>query len=193
MRQAQLASELNRPQRMNSDKFLLWLIMASVVMVFAALTSAYIVKRAEGGWDNFPIPSIFYLSTLIMLLSSGTMHWAVTNARNNEINRLRLGVSVTAILGIAFLGMQIVGWSDLIQLDVYFSGGNVAGSFFYVITVLHWLHIVAGLIFLAVALIQAFKFKIHSKSMNLIEMCATFWHFLDGLWIYLFLFLLFLR
>lgn len=193
MRQAQIARELNRPQRMDSSKFLMWLIMASVVMVFAALTSAYIVKRAEGGWDSFPIPSIFYISTLVMFASSATMHWAVLNARNNEIKTLRLAITLTTVLGFAFLAMQIIGWSALINIDVYFAGGNVAGSFFYVITVLHWVHIIAGIIFLTVALIKSFQYQIHSKSMNLLEMCASFWHFLDGLWIYLFIFLLLLR
>ena len=186
----EFTNELERPMRMNPKKFALWLFMVSIVMLFAALTSAYIVRQAEGNWDVFEMPSIFYASTVIIFISSATMHWAVLSARRNDLSKLKLGISITAVLGMVFLVMQVLGWGDLVDISVYFVG-NPSGSFLYVLTGLHGLHLVSGVIFLAIMLVAAFQYKVHSKQMVKIEMCATYWHFLDGLWLYLFFFLLF--
>jgi cytochrome c oxidase subunit 3 len=193
MRQAQLERELRRPQRMDTNKFMLWLIMASVAMIFAALTSAYIVKRSEGGWDSFQIPTLFFISTLVILASSATMHWALLSARRDELGQLKIAISITAVLGVAFMVLQFVGYFELNAISVYMTGSNVSGSFFVIIAGAHWTHIIAGVIFLLVVFVRTYQFKVHAKSLNLIEMCAVFWHFLDGLWLYLFLFMLVLR
>lgn len=186
----EFVSEMEKPMRMNPKKFALWLFMVSVVMLFAALTSAYIVRQAEGNWDVFEMPSIFYASTVVIFISSATMHWAVINARNNDLAKLKISISITALLGMAFLVMQFIGWGDLVDINVYFVG-NPSGSFLYVLTGLHGAHLISGVIFLAIMLIAAFQYKVHSKQMVKIEMCATYWHFLDALWVYLFFFLLF--
>jgi cytochrome c oxidase subunit 3 len=188
--QSEILEEMDKPMRMHPHKFALWLFMVTVVMLFAALTSAYIVRQAEGNWDIFELPRIFYFSTLVIFLSSATMQWSVNSARRDDLPQLRLGISITAVLGAAFLVMQFMGWQALVDINVYFVG-NPSGSFLYVLTGLHGVHLVSGVIFLLAMLYAAFTYKVHSKRMVRIEMCATYWHFLDGLWLYLFFFLLF--
>jgi cytochrome c oxidase subunit 3 len=85
--------------------------------------------------------------------------------------------------------MQFQGWKELVAMNVYFVG-NPSGSFFYVFTGLHGFHLISGLIVLLVALFASFRLKVHAKNLNQIAICATYWHFLDILWVYLFFFLL---
>ncbi|MGB0522161.1 MAG: cytochrome c oxidase subunit 3 [Flammeovirgaceae bacterium] len=185
-----LVNEMKKPTRMHPKKFVLWLFMVSIVMIFASLTSAYIVRQAEGNWELFELPSIFYYSSAIIFLSSVAMHWALACARNNNIPTLRLAISITTVLGLTFLIMQYLGWQELQSMGIFFEG-NVSGAFLYVLTGVHAAHLVTGVIFLVIMLVAAFQYKVHSKQMLKLEMCATYWHFLDGLWIYLFFFLLF--
>ena len=174
---------------MHPKKFALWLFIVTVVMIFAALTSAYIVRQSEGNWLEFSLPQSLYITSGIIFLSSVSMQWAYAAARKDNLNSLRVGMLITAVLGIAFLVGQLLSWEDLVAMDVYFVG-NPAGSFIYVLTGLHAVHLVSGVIFLILVTINVFRYKVHSKNMDQIEMCATYWHFLDGLWLYLFLFLL---
>lgn len=174
---------------MHPKKFALWLFIVTVVMIFAALTSAYIVRQSEGNWLEFDLPQTLYITSGIIFLSSITMQWSYAAARRDNIKALRIAMLITAILGVAFLAGQLMSWEDLVAMDVYFVG-NPAGSFLYVLTGLHAVHLVSGVIFLILVTINAFRYKVHSKSMDQIEMCTTYWHFLDGLWLYLFLFLL---
>ncbi|MDF9796919.1 cytochrome c oxidase subunit 3 [Catalinimonas alkaloidigena] len=174
---------------MHPKKFALWLFIVTVVMIFAALTSAYIVRQSEGNWLDFELPQRLYITSAIIFLSSISMHWAYASARKDNLGSLKVSMSLTAILGLAFLVGQVLSWQDMVAMDVYFVG-NPAGSFLYVLTGLHGLHILSGVIFLLVVLVNAFRYKVHAKSMDQIEMCATYWHFLDGLWLYLFIFLL---
>lgn len=178
-----------RPLSMHPQKFAMWLFIVSVVMIFAALTSAYIVRQAEGDFLVFSMPTIFYISTLVILLSSASIHWAYVAAKNDNLEQVKIGMAVTSILGLCFLVLQILGWQDLVAIDVYFVG-NPGGSFVYVLSGLHGFHIVSGVIFLLVVLYRTFKYKVHSKNMATMDMCVTYWHFLDGLWVYLFVFLL---
>jgi cytochrome c oxidase subunit III len=175
---------------MNPKKFLLWLGIVSIIMMFAAFTSAYLVRRAEGNWLEFSIPPIFTYSTVVLLLSSITMHLSYWAAKKDFFLLLRTAISITFVLGIVFLVMQYLGWIDLVKSNVHFVG-NPSGSFFYVLSGLHGLHIVSALIVLIFALVAAFNLNIHAKRLNQIEMCMTYWHFLDILWLYLFVFLLY--
>ena len=177
------------PLSMHPQKFALWLFIVSVVMIFASLTSAYIVREADGNWLEFDMPSLFYINTAIILLSSLTMHWSYLSAKNNNINNIKIGLLITMGLGIAFLIGQYYAWLQLDRMDVYFEG-NPSGSFVYVLSGLHGIHIVSAIVFAFVVLINTLQYKIHSKNMIRIEMLSTFWHFLDFLWVYLFLFLL---
>lgn len=178
-----------QPIAMHPKKFALWLFIVTVVMIFAALTSAYIVRQSEGNWLEFDLPEIFWYSSGIIVLSSLTFHWAYISAKNDNLQNLRIGMVITFLLGIIFLVSQWHGWAALVERDVYFVG-NPAGSFLYVFTGLHGLHLVSGVIFLIIVLISSFRYKVHSKQLASLEMCVTFWHFLGGLWLYLFMFLL---
>lgn len=174
---------------MHPKKFALWLFIVTVVMIFAALTSAYIVRQSEGNWLDFELPQRLYITSAIIFLSSISMHWAYVSAKKDNLGSLKISMGITAILGLAFLVGQLLSWQDMVAMDVYFVG-NPAGSFLYVLTGLHGLHLLSGVIFLLVVLVKAFRYKVHAKSTDQIEMCATYWHFLDGLWLYLFIFLL---
>ncbi len=181
-----------RPMAMNPQKFALWLFIVSIVMIFAAMTSAYIVRRAEGNWLEVEIPLIMYISTGVILLSSITMHWAYLSAKRDNLQPLKTALLLTTLLGIIFIVTQFKSWETLKEAGVFFGGelSNPGGSFVYVLTGLHGFHLITGVVFLFVVLISAFGYNVHSKNLNLIEMSATYWHFLDALWIYLFVFLL---
>jgi cytochrome c oxidase subunit III len=184
-----LVEEAKKPLSMNPKKFALWLFIVSVIMVFAALTSAYIVRQAEGNWLIFELPQLFWITSVIILISSGTMHWAYLAAKRDSLETVRVATIITTILGVAFLVGQFMAWNDLVVNNVFFVG-NPSGSFVYVLSGLHGLHIIGGVVFLLILLASTFKYKVHSKKLSLIEMCATYWHFLDVLWLYLFVFLL---
>ncbi len=178
-----------QPLSMHPKKFALWLFIVSVVMVFASLTSAYIVRQGEGNWLEFNLPDIFWYTSLVIIASSVTMHWAYLSAKRDALDTLRLALVITSFLGIVFLIGQWYSWVALVDRDVYFVG-NPSGSFLYVFTGLHALHLISGVIFLIIVLISSLRFKIHSQNMAQMEMCVTYWHFLGALWLYLFMFLL---
>jgi cytochrome c oxidase subunit 3 len=184
-----IVEEPKKTLSMNPRKFAMWLFIASVIMLFAAWTSAYIVRRAEGNWVYFDLPNLFSYTTVMILLSSVTMQWAYFAAKKDNLEMVKIAVGTTTVLGIAFLIGQVLGWKELVSQSVYLVG-NPSGSFVYVITGFHGLHIVSAIIFLLIVLRSTFKYKIHSKSMAQMEMCTTYWHFLGGLWLYLFVFLL---
>ena len=176
---------------MHPKKFALWLFIVSIVMLFAALTSAYIVKQSDGNWLSFDLPGIFAVNTGIIAISSLTMHLAYLAAKKDSLKKIKLMLFITAILGLLFLFGQYISWSELIKNDVYFVGNYASASFIYVFTGLHGFHLISGIIFLMITFRFSFKSEIHSKKLVLIEMCMTYWHFLGGLWLYLYLFLLF--
>ncbi|MFY0606877.1 MAG: cytochrome c oxidase subunit 3 [Cyclobacteriaceae bacterium] len=174
---------------MHPKKFAMWLFMITVTMIFVSLSSAYIVKRAEGNWLIINFPELFNITSAIILLSSVSMHLAYIFAKKDNILAMRLSLGVTALLSIAFIIGQYMSWNELVAQDIFFVG-NVAGSFVYIFTGLHVLHLAGGVIFLLVVLVNAMKFNVHSRSMTQISICTTYWHFLSGLWLYLYLFLI---
>src|SRR5882672_8803662 len=187
-----IVEEPKKPIAMNPKKFAMWLFLASVGMLFAAFTSAYIVRQAEGNWVYFELPSLFYYTTVIILLSTVTMQLAYISAKKDELSRVKLLVSITSVFGIIFLAGQFLAWGELVKMSIHLVG-NPSGSFLYVLTGLHGLHLVSAIIFLLVVLNSTWKYKVHSKNLAQIEMCTTYWHFLSGLWLYLFVFLLLYR
>lgn len=174
---------------MDPIKFILWLFLVSIIMLFASQTSAYLVRRAEGNWLEFEMPRIFWYSTAVLVISSAAMQWAYFSAKKDQFKQLKMAISITFVLGLVFLWMQFEGWRELVKMNVYFVG-NPSGSFFYVFTGLHGFHIISGLIVLLYSWIAAFKLRVHAKNLRRIQICATYWHFLDILWLYLFVFLL---
>jgi len=187
-----IAEEPKPVLSVNKWKFMLWLFIITIIMLFASQTSAYLVRRAEGNWVEFNIPQIFWYSTVVLLISSISMHFSLQAARKNNQQMLKLAVAITFAFGIAFLCMQYFGWQDLQQQGIFLKG-NPSGSFFYVFTGLHMAHLLIGLGILVATFIMTFRMKIDSKNTLLVEICATAWHFLDLLWVYLFVFLLYFR
>jgi cytochrome c oxidase subunit 3 len=173
----------------NPKVFTMWLFIVSIIMLFAAFTSAYLVRKAEGNWVEFQMPSLFTYSTGVLILSSLSMHYSLLAAKKDQFNALRISISITFVLGLLFLVMQFYGWIQLVEMNVFFVG-NPSGSFVYVLSGLHGLHLVSGLIVLIFALVAAFRLKINAKQLTQIKICTTYWHFLDALWLYLFVFLL---
>jgi cytochrome c oxidase subunit III len=184
-----IVEEAGKPLGMHPKKFALWLFIASATMIFAALTSAYIVRQSDGNWLVFDLPNSFWITSAIILISSGTMHWAYLAAKRDDLETTKIAITITSVLGLAFLVGQFIAWGDLVKRNVYFVG-NPSGSFVYVISGLHGLHIISGVIFLLIVLAATFRYRVHSKNLAQMEMCATYWHFLDALWLYLFVFLL---
>ena len=185
----QLTEEPRRTFTMDPKKFILWLFIVSIIMLFGAFTSAYLVKKASGDWLSIALPEIFYFNTVIIVMSSISMHIALMSARKNNIKLLQVALVITTVLGLTFLAGQYSGWQDLVKNNVFFVG-HPSGSFIYVLTGVHGIHLLSGVIFLIIVMAAAFSFKVHSKSKNWLQMCATYWHFLDALWLYLFIFLL---
>ncbi len=173
--------------------------MASIVMTFAGLTSGYVVSRSallvDNRWLEFALPSAFYAATAAIVLSSISMMWAKASVKRGRQSTLVTALAVTLVLGLVFLVLQIVGATDMINRGLYFTGAdsNTAVSWVYVIAALHWLHVVSGIIVLIVTLIRARKGAYTSNDHYGLDMSAIYWHFLDALWIYLFLFLAFIR
>jgi cytochrome c oxidase subunit III len=187
---------LDQPEEtlsMNTRKFMLWLAIVSLTMFWAAWTSGYLVRKAEGRWHEFEIPEIFFYSTGILLVSSISMFLGLKAAKKDNFLTLKIAISITFVFGITFLVMQIIGFSYLIENKLFFSGSDVSSSWFYAFVALHIVHILSGLIVLGVSFFSAFKFTANSKNLLRIELCSTFWHYLDFLWLYLFLFLYFNR
>lgn len=183
--------EPRQPLSMHPQKFIVWLFIVSIIMMFAGWTSAYIVAQADGAGSSVELPSIFTVSTVLLVLSSVSMHLAFRSARFDNIEQVKVFTAITFVLGLVFLILQFQGFDSLIEQDVFFVGGTAIDSFTYVLPFMHGVHILAGLIFLLVVLVKAYRYKVHSKNMMSMEMCSTFWHFLDGLWVYLFFFLQF--
>jgi cytochrome c oxidase subunit 3 len=181
--------ETPKPLAMNAKRFALWLFIVSIVMVFASLTSAYIVRRSEGNWLEFDLPSMFYINTGVLLFSSVTCHLAFFAAKKDQLTSVRVYLGITLLLGMFFLLSQFLAWKQLVDMKVFFVG-NPSGSFLYVLSGLHGAHIISGVLFILIMLIRAFQQLVHSKNILWLGMCTTYWHFLDGLWLYLFIFLL---
>ncbi|OEK01722.1 cytochrome oxidase subunit III [Roseivirga sp. 4D4] len=180
---------VEQPLSMHPKKFALWLFIVTVVMIFAAFTSAHIVRQADGDWLIYDIPPMLWITSGIILTSSIFMQWAYIAAKRDKLEQVKLALSITTILGLAFLYGQFQAWGQLVDAGVFFVG-NPAGSFMYVFTGIHAAHLISGVIYLLYMLISSFRYKVHAKNMLNMDMCTTYWHFLGGLWIYLFIFLL---
>ena len=187
-----IVEEAKKPRSMNPKKFALWLFIVSVMMLFGAWTSAYIVKRGEPGWSSFELPGQFWINTIIIALSSITMVWAHRSAKRDQLEQAKLALGITTLLGVGFLVGQWLAWGKMVEMNYYFagSGSNSSSSFIYVLTGFHGLHIISGVVVLLIALVATFRYKVHSRNMLRMDLCSTYWHFLGGLWLYLFVFLL---
>jgi cytochrome c oxidase subunit 3 len=187
-------AEIKRAQR-KAAKPLLYVGMVSIVMLFAGLTSAYVVRAGSGNWLLFSLPPISIVSTAIIMISSITMYMAQRAIKTNRYGLTSIGLFLTLALGVAFFFTQIEGWRQLTAQGIYFVGkySNSSGSFLYLIALVHLAHMVGGLIALGVSLTKSLLKKYSSADYLGIELTAIYWHFLDLLWVYLFLFLYYYR
>jgi cytochrome c oxidase subunit 3 len=184
------AVQNNESKRIHPQKFTLWVAIGAIVMMFAALTSAYIVKKNQSSWLEFDLPRIFWYSTFVILLSSVTIYLAQKSFKAREMGRYRLLITITAILGVLFIVMQALGFQDLELRNIALTGArsNSAASFVLVITGLHMAHVLGGVIALLIIFIRAYGAKVKNYSSLPIDLISTYWHFVDVLWIYLFIF-----
>lgn len=180
--------------RIHPQLFGLYIAFASIMMMFAALTSAYIVKHAQGDWLEYAMPSQFYMSTAILLLSSVTLHVSYSSFLKNREQPYKIMLVLSLILGLAFVVLQYQGWVSLFNVGVDLKA-NVSGSFLYLITGLHALHILGGIAAIIVALIHAYTlpFIVTAKRRDRFKLVLHYWHFVDFLWIYLLAFLLLVK
>jgi cytochrome c oxidase subunit III len=178
-----------------TQKIFLWIAIVGMIMLFAAFTSAYIVRQAEGNWVHFELPKIFYFSTALIVVSSIPMQFAVRSVKKNQFGNLLTCLIITLGLGLAFSFSQFLGWTDLVNMKVFFGGttANPSGSFVYVLTGVHLAHLAGGLIYLLVIITNSIRGKYNSENNLPVQLCATYWHFLDILWVYLFVFLMAIR
>jgi len=176
-------------KKIHPHKFTLWIAIGSIIMMFAGFTSAYIVKRQQPGWTTFDIPRAFWYSTTLILLSSLTVQMALQAFKQREMQKYRNLIAVTFVLGIVFIALQILGFAQIWKSGVTFRGSG-AGQFLYVIAGLHALHVLGGIITLMIMFFKAFSSTTRSYNSIPIEVASTYWHFVDVLWIYLFIFFL---
>lgn len=181
-----------KQNKIHPHKFTLWVGIGSILMMFAGLTSAYIVKRNQANWTTFDLPMAFWYSTGVILLSSMTMMSAVRSFRERAMSRYRLMMAVTMVLGMIFILLQVLGFQQLWRNGITLQG-NVSYSFMYVIVGLHGLHVIGGVIALIAMSLKAFSKSVRNYSMVPVEVMSTYWHFVDLLWLYLLVFLLLIR
>ena len=181
--------------RIHPSKFTLWVAIGSIVMMFAGLTSAYIVKRSQANWLMLELPAILWASTLTIVLSSATMHMAVRSFRERDMPRYRRMIVATAVLGVLFLAMQVAGFLQYRAMDIRLigAGSNASHSFLLAIAGLHGLHVLGGVVALVVIALRAVYATRKNYSSVPVEVAATYWHFVDILWIYLILFFNWMR
>jgi cytochrome c oxidase subunit III len=179
-----------------SYKLLLLFGMISMFMMFAGLTSAYLVSSSRKDWIHTMIlPPAFTISTIVIILSSITIHLAKKAIQKDNRQKTTLFLLMTLALGISFVFLQFKGFSQVIEMGYFFTGSEstVTSSFLYVLTILHLAHLAGGIISLLIIIYNHFKQKYNSTQSTGIELGAMFWHFLDILWVYLFLFLYFVK
>ena len=174
-------------KKIHPHKFTLWVALGSIIMMFAGLTSAYVVKRDQPGWTTFSIPRAFWYSTATILLSSLTVQMALKAFKEREMLRYRNLLTATAILGIVFILLQWAGFRQIWNTGITLRGSG-GGQFLYVIAGLHVVHVFGGIIALLIMLAKALVSKIRSYDSVPVELMSTYWHFVDLLWIYLFIF-----
>lgn len=175
-------------------KFALYVGIVSLIMAFAGFSSAYVVRQSAGNWLEFRLPSMFFVSTGVIAMSSFCL-WMCSRAFNQQKETAyKSFMFATFLLGCVFLVTQYLGW-----MEMYASGidlkGNPSGSFVYVMTILHAFHVLAGVVILAVALYHAFTlpFGLNKKRRVRLDLTGIYWHFVDILWIYLLLFFILQR
>jgi cytochrome c oxidase subunit 3 len=197
-----LRTEPLRSKKIHPHKFALWLGMGSISMMFAGLTSAYIVRQAQGNWRLFHMPLVFWISTAVILLSSATIFLGLRAFKARQMAKYRLLITTTLGLGLLFGALQCIGFWQLYHIpqETMLEGqklvetirvnGNPSESFLFIITGLHLAHILGGVIALLLVFLMAYRKRVKIYNATGLEIVAAYWHFVDVLWLYLFIFFL---
>ena len=184
--------DIEDKQNLKARKFLVWLFIISSFMIFAGLTSGYIVYTAgspDRGLKTL-LPDAFKYSTVIIIISSITMYMAHLSGKRLQFNKQKIYLIATILLGLVFMAVQYNAWQVLIGQGVYFVNYNASQSFIYVFTGFHMVHILAGIFMLVNSLTGVMKNIPQVRNLFRLEVTSIFWHFIDILWIYLYVFLL---
>ncbi len=188
--------EEEQERKEKTYKLLLWFAMISICMIFAGLTSAYVVSKSRPDWlKDFHLPIAFLSSTIAMLLSSFTFYSALQTMKKGNRNQTTILLLFTLALGIAFIALQLKGFGQVIENGYFFTGSesNVTTSFLYITVLVHIAHLLGGIISLLIVIYNHYKQKYNSTQTLGIELSAMYWHFMDFIWVYLFLFFYFFK
>ena len=186
----------NKPRVDRAKKMMLWFGMISLTMSFLGITSGYIVSKERPDWlTDFQIPQAFYISLVVILISSITIFLAKKHVIAQKRKKGMVFLIITFLLGVTFVIFQFKGFSEIISNGYFFTGSEstITTSFIYLVVLLHLTHIIAALISVLVVIYNHYKQRYTVGNTVGIEIAATFWHFVDVLWIYLFLFFYFVR
>lgn len=174
-----------------AKKMMLWFAIISMIMMFAGFTSAYVVSSSRPDWvEDFQLPNAFMWSTVVIVLSSIALFFAKRSISKGKRQTTTILLITTFVLGLVFILLQFKGFGQIISEGYYFTGpaSTINSSFIYLVVLAHLAHVTAGLIVLLVLIYNHFKQRYHAGQMLGIELGAVFWHFVDVLWLYLFLF-----
>jgi cytochrome c oxidase subunit 3 len=191
-----MIEEEDKTRKDRSAKLILLFAMVSMTMMFAGLTSAFVVSKSRADWlKDFQLPIAFYWSTLVIIGCSVTFHLAKLAIKKNERNKTTAFLVSTLFLGILFVILQFAGFGEIVANGYFFTGqaSSITTTFLYIVTLMHLLHLAGGVISLLIIIYNHFKQKYNSIQTLGIELGAMYWHFLDILWVYLFLFLYFFK
>lgn len=191
-------------RKIHPHKFALWVAMGSISMMFAGLTSGYVVRQAQGNWRYFHLPTVFWYSSVVIILSSLTIFLATKAFKSRQVARYRTLLLITILLGCAFCALQWLGFYQLYHMGqaIRINGqtlndiapvrvdGNPSESFLFIIAGLHIAHIVGGIVALLITFFRSFRTRIKVYNSTGLEIVGGYWHFVDALWIYLFVFFL---
>jgi cytochrome c oxidase subunit 3 len=168
-----------------------WILLTAIIMLFAGLSSAYIVMRGVPSWQSIELPSLLWPNTAILLLSSVAIDLARRAVRRGDAQSMKRWLISGVVLGLAFLAGQLAAWRQLVNAGVYLPS-TLQSSFFYILSGLHGVHLLGGVVALGFIVVKALKNRITASNYEPLKLCATYWHVMDGLWVYLFLLMLLL-
>jgi cytochrome c oxidase subunit 3 len=166
-------------------KVFLSIFLGVVTAIFGLLTAAYFIRMTYADWQSLPVPALLWLNTAILILSSVALQWARTSAGHQQADRVRWGLLAGGALAFAFLVGQFLVWQQLGSLG-YFVDTNPSNSFFYLITGLHGLHLLGGLVAWLRASLRLWRGADTDKIRMSVELCAVYWHFLLLVWLVMF-------
>ena len=181
---------LEQRNRIHPHMFALWVAIGSMIMMFAGLTSAVIVKKSQADWVGVEIPMVFYVSTVVMLMSSFLMYRANIAFVKREMLSYRFLIIGTLFLGLIFIVLQVVGFNQYWKSGITLNNSPVSYQLLYVVVSLHAIHVIGGVVALIVMASRAFSQNLKYYGKTPLELASTYWHFVDILWIYLFVFLI---